>query len=81
MVGDRLEIIHAGQRLWNKPMFMEIFVVGAWSLWKERNNKHFRGDVPSLDSWLQRFKTDFDLLRHRNKKGIGPYITEFLLSL
>ena len=56
-------------------------MVGAWSLWKERNNKNFRGVAPSLDSWLQRFKTDFDLVRHRNKEDLGPFITDFLLYL
>ena len=77
LLGDRLDAIHEGRRLWNRPMFMEVFFIGAWSLWKERNNKHFRGVMPSLDSWLQIFKSDFDLLRHRNKEGLGPFITEF----
>ena len=80
-VGDRLENIHVWQRLWDKPMFIEIFVVGAWSLWKQRNNKHFMGVEPSVESWLQRFKADFDLLRHRNKENLGHFITAFLLPL
>jgi len=81
LLGSRIEIIHEGQRLWDKPMFMEVFVVGAWSLWKERNNKHFRGVEPTVGSWLQRFKADFDLLRHRNKENLGHFITAFLLPL
>ena len=81
LFGNRFEVIHEGKRVWSRPMFMEVFVVGAWSLWKERNNKHFTGVVPSVDSCLQRFKSDFGLLRHRNKEGLGPFITDFLFSL
>ena len=47
------------------PLFLEKFIVAAWSIWKERNNKHFRAITPSLTSWLDIFKRDFGLLQHR----------------
>ena len=46
-------------------MFMEIFLVAAWSLWKERNNKCFEQITPSLGAWQRRFVLDFSNLRHR----------------
>ena len=79
--GNRLDIIHEGRGRWNKPMFMEVFLVGAWGLWKERNNNHFRDIMPSVDSWLLRFKSDFSLLKHRNKEALEPFISDFVTSL
>jgi hypothetical protein len=35
--GDRLHIIDQGRRIWKKPMYMEVFMVGAWNIWKEIN--------------------------------------------
>ena len=58
-------------------MFMEVFTVAAWGIWKERNDKHFRGVQPSLSSWKNRFKNDFAMLVHRDK----PESARFILSL
>ena len=38
------------------PFFMEIFMVGAWSLWNERNALIFNGKIPSLAAWKNSFK-------------------------
>ena len=65
--GDRLFWIQEAKTAWNNPMFMEIFLYASWSLWKERNNKHFRGIAPSIASWFARFKEDLRLLQHRVK--------------
>lgn len=62
-------------------MFMEVFIVAAWGLWKERNNKHFRGIVPSVDSWTQRFKSDFELLKYRSKESLEPFILHLVASV
>jgi len=63
----RLQAIAIQKNGKNTPMFLERFMVAAWSLWKERNNKHFRAISPSLSSWLDRFKRDFELLQYRVK--------------
>ena len=54
--GNMIQLVHEAKGRWSGPMFMEVFVVAAWSLWKEHNNKHFRGVVPSVEGWLLRFK-------------------------
>ena len=41
--GNRLALIHEGRRSWQTHMFMEIFMLSAWSIWKERNGLIFRG--------------------------------------
>ena len=62
-------------------MLLEKFLLAAWSLWKERNNKHFRAVDPTLQSWLARFITDFSLLQHRVKEACRPLVLDFVASL
>ena len=52
LMGDshRLCAIHSGQRCWTQPMYMEVLMTGAWSIWKEHNNKIFRGIPHSIGS-------------------------------
>ena len=62
-------------------MLLEKFLLTAWSLWKERNNKDFRAVNPTLQSWLVRFITDFSLLQHRVKEACRPLVLDFVASL
>src|SRR4051812_10055455 len=78
IVGNRLDLMHRSKESCLEPMFMEVFIFGAWGIWKERNNKYFRGVPPSVHSWTLRFKEDFDLLRHRSKTEFGPFITHLV---
>ena len=66
-------MVHEGKNRWARPMFLEVFVVAAWAIWKERNDKHFRGIQPSFVSWRNRFK-DFAMLVDRSKQEQDPYI-------
>ena len=77
----RLQAIATQKNGNNTPMFMERFMVAAWSLWKERNNKHFGAINPSLNSWLDRFKRDFELFQYRVKEERRPFIINFVNSL
>ena len=72
--GNRLQLLHAAKEVWTQPMFMEIFIVAAWSIWKERNNKHFRGITPTRNGWRQRFRNDFGMMKHRVKEALWPFI-------
>ena len=78
---SRLDLIAQTNESEHRPLFMEIFLTGAWSLWKERNNKHFRGVNPSTDSWLTHFKGDFGLLQYRVKEAQRSFVTTFCDSL
>ena len=66
---NRFAALQNAQPNWPNPFFFEVFFTAAWSLWKERNNKHFRGVAPSIASWFHRFKEDMGLLEHRVKVG------------
>jgi hypothetical protein len=81
MMGNRLPIIEQGKTQWTDPMFMEVFIVGAWNIWKERNNMLFNNFTPNLESWKRRFKEDFGLLVHRTKEGLHPFISSIISRL
>jgi hypothetical protein len=73
--GTRLQIIEKGKEQWKSLMFMEIFTVGAWCIWKERNI------APTLQSWKRRFKEIFPLLIHRSKEELHSFILDFSNNL
>ena len=75
---DWIKMVHEGKNRWTRPMFLEVFTIAAWGIWKERNDKHFRGIQPSFDSWRNRFKKDFALLVHRAKQELAPCITSIV---
>jgi hypothetical protein len=74
-LGDKLQIISQGKQNCGKSMFMEVFMVGTWNIWKVRNIMHFKGIPLDLDTWKTSFKEDFSLLVHRTKHGHHPFIT------
>lgn len=77
----RLHKIHVGKAAWNKPMFMEMFAIACWGIWKERNNKLFRGITQTHGSWLDRFRKDFSMMIHRANSRFEPFILSFVDSL
>jgi hypothetical protein len=79
--GDRLEIIKQGRIAWNKQLFMETFMLGAWNIWKERNNMLFNGISPTVLSWKARLKADLLLLLHRAKSSSHTFINQLVDSL
>jgi hypothetical protein len=63
--GNRLDMISHLKMRHGRKMIMDIFLVAAWSLWKERNNNYFRHVTPTVASWRTRFKKDFSDISHR----------------
>jgi hypothetical protein len=54
-----------------KKFFMEIFIVAAWLIWKQRNNLIFNKVRPSLEGWESGFLDEARLQAHgmsSNKK-------------
>jgi hypothetical protein len=49
-LGNRLQIIEQGRTQWAAPMFMKIFIVGGWSIWKEIDNMLFNNVAPNVES-------------------------------
>ena len=78
---DRLHLLAHAKERWKRKLFMEIFAIAAWNIWKERNNFYFNGVTPQLSSWKTRFKDDFLLLIHRSKEETHPLIRTIVDSL
>ena len=79
--GNRLQKMHADRSVWSRPMFMETFIVAAWSIWKERNNKNFKGIVPTRRGWKMRFQDDFGMMKYRVKEALWPFIEHVVSSI
>jgi hypothetical protein len=79
--GDRLHILSRGKSRWRKPLFMELFMIVAWNIWKEMNKKLFDGVDPTMASWKTRMRTDLLLLVHRTKPDLHSQIKQFVTTL
>jgi hypothetical protein len=64
-----------------KPLFMEIFMLAAWNIWKVRNNMVFNGINPELEVWKDKFRFDAKLLIHRIKPELHSFINSLADSL
>jgi hypothetical protein len=53
-------VIQAKQQF-QTPFFMEIFIIGAWQIWKQRNNFIFDRGRPSFSSWKESFLDEANL--------------------
>ena len=78
---NRLAILHGGRESWRRPLFMDIFLLAAWSLWMERNNQHFSGIPHSFVAWLARFKHLLGLVIHNCPEKVHPFLSDFIVSL
>ena len=78
---NRLAILHGGRESWRRPLFMDIFLLAAWSLWMERNNQHFRGIPRSFVAWLARFKLLLGLVIHNCPEKVHPFLSDFIVNL
>jgi len=47
------------------PYFIDLFMIAAWTIWKERNDYIFNNKVPSLAGWKIRFKNEVNLHLYR----------------
>jgi hypothetical protein len=79
--GNRLQIIEQGKHRWQKPLFVELFLLTVWNIWKERNRLLFDGVVPSVASWKSRLKSDLLLLVHRTRDTLHPSILGIVATL
>jgi len=46
-----MKMIVQAKQHFSSPFFMEFFIIGAWQIWKQRNNFIFDRGHPSFDSW------------------------------
>ena len=68
------EIFITARRKFNKPFFMEIVLLAAWHIWKQRNEAIFQRILPSFRGWRRRFIHEAYMHVHRVK---DKYVTSF----
>jgi hypothetical protein len=60
---------------------MELFMLAAWNIWKERNRLLFDGVSPTIESSKIRVKSDLLLLVHRTKYSLHSNIFDIAATL
>lgn len=78
---DFFEMIQEAKRRYAPPNFMEIFIMAAWHIWKQRNRLISDNAPPSLQSWWQDFQTEVKLQVHRANRVTRDNILSWLDSL
>ncbi|PNT74253.1 hypothetical protein BRADI_1g11277v3 [Brachypodium distachyon] len=72
-----LEVLPEVKTRFQSKLFFEIFGIGAWNIWKQRNNLIFEGIVPSFEDWKHRVKADLILLGY----GVPNSLSTLLRTL
>lgn len=67
-IHQRLKV---ARRIFAYPFFMEIFMIGTWCIWQERNALVFYGIPPNLHRWKTLFKKE--VLNHLPRINSGMH--------
>lgn len=73
-------IIDAKNR-YQMEFFMEIMIIGCWSIWNQRNDKIFKNIDCSIDHCKQDFKATFNETIIRVKPNIKEGMMSWLDSI
>ena len=63
--GHLVNSLSQARQSFGHPFFLEVVLTAAWCIWTERNDKTFRNERPSFNSWRRHFVHDITLLSHR----------------
>jgi hypothetical protein len=74
-------MISEAKRIWSKPLFTEVLILGAWNIWKVRNRACFEGEEPSIVSWQRQLSQDLKTLTCRTKESQQRTIRELLIKI
>ena len=69
------------QRNISPNCFMEIFLVAAWLLWKQRNDLIFNSISPSLPRWKSSLKEELSLHLTRLRVAFRPFLQPWIDNL
>jgi hypothetical protein len=73
-------IDEAKQRI-SLDFFIEIMIAGCWSIWDQRNDAIFNGNIPNIQRCISKFKTTFALTVHRAKSSLKEGMQSWIDTL
>ena len=62
---DLLAVAQHAKKSFAKPFFMEVALIACWNIWKLRNDRVFKAELPRFLVWKKRFIHDMLLHVHR----------------
>ena len=65
----------------NQRGFLEVFFIATWHIWKQRNGKIFRNELPSFSSWRALFKAEVLLHLCRMKDPLKQIVSDWLQTV
>ena len=79
--GNIFEKLSTAKQAFPFPFFMEVVMIGAWCIWKERNALIFNGKAPNLSTWKIDFKQEARGHLCRIKTSLHDSISSWLDAL
>lgn len=77
-IHDRLAV---AKRDFPHPFFMEVFMIGSWCIWNERNALNFDGKAPNFNSWNTAFKKEITAHLFKIKQSLHHSVRVWLNAL
>ena len=72
------QMLHSQRSSFSHHGFMELFLLAAWNIWKERNGLIFQGIQPSITSCLANLKSDLSLHLIRFRESDHPLVQSWI---
>jgi len=81
MQGDLEQLLIHQKQNFSGPMFMDLFMITSWCIWKERNDYIFQHKPPSMATWKRRFRDEVKLHLYRVPPNLQDVIMNWTNSL
>ena len=74
------DMLSASKISFHKQFFMEVFIISAWCIWKQRNGFVFDNRPPTIDNWKSNFIDECFLQAHRFSQALKTPFLEWVNS-
>jgi hypothetical protein len=74
-------MMNDAKRRMSLEFFMEIMIIGCWSIWDQRNDAIFNGNSPNIQRCISKFRTTFTLTMHRAKPSLKEGMQSWIDTL
>jgi hypothetical protein len=78
---DLYQMMNDAKRRMSLEFFMEIMIIGCWSIWDQQNDAIFNGNSPNIQRCISKFRTTFTLTMHRAKPSLKEGMQSWIDTL